>query len=308
MGAQGFQSPAVLQVLRTQFIFVPPRNRCCITHLENGRFTDDAMSSITSRNANLTLTGSEITRWVKQLVDALNKKTSILDFGPEFQFTEDDYHLFLGVNRTQFFEMFNFCRPHLHASRNRSAENALAILLIKLRLDLPQSVIALLFGVDSQQRVSETIKHVAETLDKVFVPQNLGYGHRSREELMEHDSDFFHEILETPPESLHKIVDATYLHIQQPSNHELQMKTFSMHKHYNLVKPSLTVCPDNYIEAVDGPSYCDYSNNDANVFQMILEKRGPGSLSSVLEEGDVFIFDRGLLLLLSFSEQLLHVC
>ncbi|OXA52003.1 hypothetical protein Fcan01_13830 [Folsomia candida] len=294
-GRKRVPDSANLQVLQRHYIFIPPKNRTCASHLENNQFTNEALIQITADKQSFELSGPDITKWIAQLLKHIDNKVTILDFGKNSHIKPEDYHLLLGVTRDQFLELLEICRHHIHSSSNRSVENALALFLMKMRLDLPQKVLALLFGIDGQQRVSETITRVAEVLDREFVPYNLGCGemHLNREMAESHDSEFYHRILDTPPKSLHVTCDATYLNIQKPSNFEVQRKTFSLHKFRNLVKPMLIVFADGYILDADGPWFSDFKNNDANILEKIVNRAGAGTLLILLQPGDVFILDRG---------------
>ncbi|OXA45584.1 hypothetical protein Fcan01_19479 [Folsomia candida] len=294
-GRKRVPDSAILQVLQRHYIYIPPKNRTCASHLENNQFTNEALIQITADKQSFELSGPDITKWIAQLLKHIDNKVTILDFGKNSHIKPEDYHLLLGVTRDQFLELLEICRHHIHSSSNRSVENALALFLLKMRLDLPQKVLALLFGIDGQQRVSETITRVAEVLDREFVPYNLGCGemHLNREMAESHDSEFYHRILDTPPKSLHVTCDATYLNIQKPSNFEVQRKTFSLHKFRNLVKPMLIVFADGYILDADGPWFSDFKNNDANILEKIVNRAGAGTLLILLQPGDVFILDRG---------------
>jgi hypothetical protein len=220
------------------------------------------MEHITANKSSFIMEGSNITTWIRTLVNALNQETNFIDFSIKTSFKSEDFELLLGVSKSEFLLLFEICRPHLHKSKNRCPENALALLLMKLRMDVSQKVLAFLFGIKSQESVSHTISHVAEILNTHYVPYHLGFQHLSREEAKAHDSNFFHSILQTPPETLHLTMDATYLYIQKSSNHELQRKTYSMHKHRNLLKPMLTTLADGYILSSTGLWYTDGANND----------------------------------------------
>lgn len=284
---------AVLQVLRQLLIFIPSNNRICKKHVEFGRFTDDALRLIKSDRESFIMDGDAITKWMKTLVSISNSQSCIMDFSKNSQFKTEDFMLLLGVTKSQFLEIFEKCKKYLYDSKNRSRENALAILLMKLRLDLSQAVLALLFGFKSQASVSSTISKVAEVVDKHYASLHVGYEHITREEALTHTSEFFHQILQTPTDSLHLTIDGTYIDIQKPSNFELQRQTYSLHKHKNLVKPVMTIFDDGYIYSPDGIWFCDAKNNDSSILNKILDENGPNSMRSIMEEGDSVLGDRG---------------
>lgn len=160
-----------------------------------------------------------------------------------------------------------------------------------MRLNLSQHVISFLFGINSQPTVSKIIKAVVSALEKKFVPQFTGFGHIERDELLsEHMTKFHRKILKLASDRLIFILDGTYFYIQKPSNHDLQRKTFSMHKHRNLLKSMLVVCPDGYILAAEGLYYADGHNNDSFILKNMLKK---SDILSKIQEGDALILDRG---------------
>ena len=83
------------------------------------------------------------------------------------------------------------------------------------------------------------------------------------------------------------IFDGTYIFVEKSGNFSFQRATFSGHKHQNLIKPMLAVCPDGFIAAVWG-GYPG-SINDASIMSEILQK----NIWTNLQVGDVFIVDRG---------------
>jgi len=92
------------------------------------------------------------------------------------------------------------------------------------------------FAMASQSCVSEAIESVAEALTANFVPKHLGFAHMSREKMLEHVPKFTSTVLETNPDQLVAVMDGTYLFIDRPSDFALQRKTYSTHKHRNLIK------------------------------------------------------------------------
>jgi hypothetical protein len=266
-------------------IFIPRTNRVCSSHLNDGIFNDQAISMIHANKKHFLMEGDEITEWIKKLVNSMDNKPIIMDFSRETNFKSEDYELLLGVKKDQFFELFSICKPHLHASKNRKKENALAVLLMKMRLDVSQNVLALLFGFSSQARVSDTISHVADILDKNYAIHHVGFGHLTRDEALQHNSGFFHAIIKTPPESLHLTVDGTYIDIQKSSNFVLQRETYCTWKKKNLVKPVMMIFDDGYILDANTIWASDNYNNDASILKKLLEKEGRKSLRSILHEG-----------------------
>jgi hypothetical protein len=274
-------------------IFIPRTNRVCGIHLNDGLLTDQALTMIKANKQHFMMEGDEITSWIKKLVNSLDNKSTIMDFSRDSNFKSEDYELLLGVTKDEFFELYSICKPHLHSSKNRNKANAVALLLMKLRLDLSQKVLALLFGISSQPRVSQTISHVAEVLDKYYVVHHVGFGHITREQALSHNSGFSHAILQSPQDSLHLTIDGTYIDVQKSSNFVLQKETYCTWKKKNLVKPTMIIFDDGYIYDANKMWASDNLNNDASILKKILEKEGEKTLRSILHEGmyiNIYLF------------------
>ena len=115
---------------------------------------------------------------------------------------------------------------------------AVAVFLAKLSLGLSNRVLAVLFNLENKRVVSHIKNQVRKALIKSFVPYRLGLKHITRETAIEQHQTAIAAILHTnKPNQLCIIADTTYLFIQKSSNNQLQGKSYSMHKHRNLVKP-----------------------------------------------------------------------
>lgn len=155
---------------------------------------------------------------------------------------------------------------------------------------MKQEMIAFNFST-TQQVVSSTIAAVSAALEEHFVPKHLGYYHITREDaLQKHSIKLTSKVLNQPEDRLCLIADCTYNYIEKPSDFELQRKTYSLHKHRNLLKPLYIVLPSGYILEAAGPYFCDANNNDAANIRHHYEN---SDLLLFLEEEDFFIFDRG---------------
>jgi hypothetical protein len=228
------------------------------------------------------------------------KATTIpLDFSSS-GLPEDKYEVLLGFTKANFEILLKFCSPYMRNTTTRSVRSALALFLMKLRLDIPQNVLAVLFGIDHQSTVSSIIDSVSSVLDKEFAPFSLGfdkmpdgtYMNMSREEaISKHNRKLFHELFNVPDDKLFFIIDGTYLYIQKPGNYDEQKLTWSVHKKRNLVKPMMICLSSGHVIAVPGPYYTNGRNNDASILNSLLK---PGkALEEFVQEGDCFILDRG---------------
>jgi len=118
-------------------------------------------------------------------------------------------------------------------SHVRSVRVAVAAFPAKLRLGLSKRVLAVLFNLENKRAVSHINNQVRKALMKDFVPYHLGLKHITRQTAIA-------TILHTnKANQLCVIADSTYLFIQKSSNNQIQKKSYSMHKHRNLVKPMI---------------------------------------------------------------------
>ena len=106
-------------------------------------------------------------------------------------------------------------------------------------------------------------------------------------------------------------MDGTYLFVQKSSDNVFQRRSYSMHKHRNLVKPMIITatvsecsidlyCNDptpygigrGYLLSVSGAFLADGKNNDASIAESILKNKEENILGW-LEEDGVIVVDRG---------------
>jgi hypothetical protein len=212
----------------------------------------------------------------------------VLDFDDE-SISDHEFKMLTGLSKQNFEKIYRICSPYLRDSKNRTSRNALAIFFVKLRLNISQEVIAVLFGFPNQERVSETFNTVMEILYEKFVPLYLGFQHISRQEAKRHQSAFITGLHEIPEEALGLALDGSYLYIEKPSDFEAQRIFWSMQKLQCLVKPMMISFMDGYL--LDMPKCFPGKDNDATILEKLLEK--PNGLMSFVKGGDYFFVDKG---------------
>jgi len=291
---------ARVQMYKETGIRIPKNNRCCKSHLANKRFTPEVLKEKIILTEDTNMDSEEISEWIADLTGLAFKKGPLIDFEYNSDLTEEDYQILTGYSKVDFDVIMGYCKS-LHSSINRSKRNAVAMLLIQLRLNLSQKMICLLFGIQKQERVSATLEAALSALEKDFIPKYLGLSHITREELLEkHSVPAFDKLLlsrvddeEGAPledKRLQLIFDATYLYIQKPKDLEFQRRTYSQHKSRNLLKPMMVVTSTGYIVDATELYFADYGNNDASILNHMM-KTTP--LLNLFEIGDHAIVDRG---------------
>lgn len=129
----------------------------------------------------------------------------------------------------------------MHNSRVRSIRVALAVFLLKMRLGLSNRVLSSLFHLKSKRVVSRIVHETANALLKDFVPYHLGFQHIDRKTVLQnHQTTIASQLMCDQDDQVVVVMDGTYLFVQKSSNNEFQRRSFSMHKHRNLIKPMIT--------------------------------------------------------------------
>ncbi|CAC5386297.1 unnamed protein product [Mytilus coruscus] len=205
---------------------------------------------------------------------------------------EEDYQRLTGLTRNQFEAVANTVTD-LRKSEIRSVKTCLAILLVKLRTGLSNSILAILFSLEIHQ-IQRTTHAARSSLMKSFVPSFFGFQH------MSHDK--FTRDLTTPTartlfadnqqDTEILVLDGTYIYLQKSPHHHFQKQTYSMHKGRSLVKPMVIVATDGYIPNVLGPYYADGHNNDASIIKHAF-KTNADEINTWMHEDDVMVVDRG---------------
>jgi len=162
---------------------------------------------------------------------------SLLDFGPNGSVPSEAYEKLLGVSVCNFLELHDYVCLKMRNTRRRSTHNALAIFLMKLRLNLSHHFLAVLFGNRlNKQRISDVIASVREVLVEKFCPRYIGFQCMTRDEyICNHHTAISEQLLQSKGKAIF-VIDGTYLYIQKSKNYMLQRRTYSMHKYRNLVK------------------------------------------------------------------------
>jgi len=137
-------------------------------------FVFQALKSIEVNKIGILMSEAELGRWILDLTK--DASWILLDFSSA-DFSMEDHQSLLGMSKEDFNDLHRICHGWIHNSANRSSKNALGIFLMKLRLNIPQKVIGILFGIENQSTVSDTIDTVSRVLDEHFVPSFLGYDH-----------------------------------------------------------------------------------------------------------------------------------
>ena len=165
-------------------------------------------------------------------------------------------------------DQFNNLLSNLTSMRNscvRSIRVALTIFLVKMHLGLSNKVLASLFHLRNKCPISRIVHNTAEALLKDFVPYHLGFQHIDRKTVLEnHQTSLASQLMAHGDDQVIVVMDATYLFVQKSSNNQFQRRSFSMHKHRNLIKPMITTATVS-ISALARDIYCTLKKTYSNM-------------------------------------------
>ncbi|KAF2899376.1 hypothetical protein ILUMI_06798 [Ignelater luminosus] len=181
------------------------------------------------------------------------------------------------------------CGLALRSLKNRSQREALFMLLMVLTKNVTRDIVGGAFEM-KQSLVSRSIESATMTRLSQFVPNNLGCQHKTRIQIQNHTVPVFNEVFGQPPTSVPIVFDCTYVYIEKPQDHELQKKTWSVHKNSNLYKVMIRCLSDGYILVADGQYFADENNNDATILKLMLKKP---LMLSFFQPRDYVVVDRG---------------
>lgn len=212
---------------------------------------------------------------------------SILNFENIENMIDSQCHYWTGLTIINFLAMFNSV-PQLQ-TLCRKAKTALGMYLVKLRTGESMARMASIFLI-GKGTVSTYIKKVRDCLSENYVPLHLGINHITRAGISARNLLIPQGLFGTEENNPIIIVDGTYIYIQKSTNYLYQKKTWSLHKHQNLVKPLLMVACDGHIIEAFGPYAA--SASDADIMKMLFQN--PESpVRSYFRQNDIFILDRG---------------
>lgn len=271
-------------------IFLSSGTRSCSEHLENGVFSTEAKKKIHKQSkSGGYFKPADISKMLKSL--SKSSRSNLIDVETG-KMSDADYKLLFGVNKINFEDIFSTIKGHLNNTAKRSARNALAIFLAKLRLGVSQKILAYLFGIKSQRKVSAIISRVTSLLMTHFVPMHLGFNGKDRNTfLAENKVELVTKLFDVPDNSAALFLDGTYLFIQKSKDHRFQKRSWSLHKNRNLLKAMMVVMPNGRILFADGLYFADYKNSDSDILRHMLAQ--PEGLASFVKPGDHLIVDRG---------------
>lgn len=281
---------AVTQAFVERQIFISSKNRCCVKHLCGDYFTKDALFALKAVSNSTFLNRTDIYCLLER-VRQLCKSSGKLNFDVPVGFTDEDYVRLTGVTQSQFDNLLS-CLSSLRCTAVRSDRTCVAVLLVKLRTGLSNSILGTLFSL-SKCQIQRAVHAARMALCEHFVPSHLGFNHISHHDfVINHTTPLARKLFSDNETSAIIVLDGTYIYIQKSASHTLQRKTYSIHKGRPLVKPMMVVGSDGYILSMLGPYYGGHKNNDAAITKHAILHNSE-NINHWLCQNDVLVVDRG---------------
>ena len=286
-----------------QGIFIPVGARCCKRHIKEQNILLDDRSKMKITSNETELDPKEIKDLLSDVRAEACKKKAGLDFDDPTSLNDDDYYNLTGITKEQFGDLSDYL-CNVKYSQSRSPRTCLALLLCKLRCGMSHKVLQTLFQMPSKMSVSRAMNTARKSLMTYFVPKYLGFQHISREDFIkDHTRPLVQEVLANGENVAAVVLDGTYIYIEKSANYSFQRHTFSGHKYRSLVKPMMVVGTDGYILSVLGPYLSNGKNNDASILKHMI-KGNAEEMLTWLQEGDLFVVDRGFRDSIEFLESI----
>lgn len=185
------------------------------------------------------LSGTEMNNFFQELRERINDKSRTV-FDDINAFSDDEFSVISPITKLQFEEIFTFCVPiSVNDTFRYISKKDLLLFLTKMRHNLSDEFLKVIFKYSNRQAVSLAISLVRKSLMLQFVPNNIGLYSITREDYIRNYVTPFSNVLYNPNLNESKailIVDASYSYMEKSSNFKTLRQSFSVHKghHVNL--------------------------------------------------------------------------
>jgi hypothetical protein len=205
-------------LLFSRNIWIPEGARCCSGHLvghQLSREAIDATKPFAIRHQELN--SSDVQLLLNKSQKLFENEQKRFNFDDPRALTDDEYPLLTSLSRKDFNEFVEIISSsNIRNSCNRSVRSAIGIYLCKLRLGLSNRLLACMFELPDKRTVSRIIDSARQAILKNFVPYNLGFGHITRQDVIDHHTTTIARELMCGGNSNTAIlvIDGTYIYIQ----------------------------------------------------------------------------------------------
>lgn len=287
-------------VFYARCLIVKPGTRACAHHFDsNSKLLETSIDSISVESKTTILSARLISRYLQEIHKHRPPRSVYWEhFRVAKKVPEDVCKDITGFDSSEFQRLVQFVKQNgtMRDNKNRTVSQAMAVFLYRLKSGVAQNEVRRLFGLKSRQRVSDYFISVLKALHTNMVPKFFGLGHLTREELYSHMTDAAKVLCEKVwknPNAMITIYDGSYFYIQKSGDHEYQRRTYSEHKHKNLLKPFLMVAPDGYIVGSFG-LYLGKDNDAKIMNDLFFENKDIAQkMKQLIKPGDILTVDRG---------------
>ena len=210
--------------LFTRNVWIAEGARCCPEHLVDRRLTTEAANAIRPSSIRFQqLSSSDVQLLLSQSQMLHERSGKRLDFDDPRSLSNDEYRVLTSLSREDFDDLIKkISYSGIRNSSNRSIRTAVGVFLCKLRLGVSNRTLACLFQLSDKRLVCRIIDSARQAISQDFVPNNLGFNHITRREVIDHHTTTIARQLMCGGDSDTAIivVDGTYIYIQVRAVHQ----------------------------------------------------------------------------------------
>ena len=205
-------------VFFTRNIWIPEGARCCPHHIVHRRLTKQALDLVKPLSIRYEEWNSGQIEVLLQKFRNLYNGRKRFNFDDPWDLSDDTCSALTSLSRDEFdqlVETVSSCSDARNSSQ-RSIGTAIGIYLCKLRLGLSNRLLLIMFDLPDKRAVSRIINSARQALKVYFTPRNLGFGHVTRQCIIDrHTTTISRQLMcDGGNDTAILVVDGTYIYIQ----------------------------------------------------------------------------------------------
>ncbi len=205
-------------LLFTRNIWIPEGARCCSSHLIDRQLKRAALDQIKPFSIRQQeLDSSDVHLMLSKSQKLFENEKTRFSFDNPRDLSDDEYRLLTSLSRDEFNDLVDIISSStIRNSSNRSIRTAIGVYLCKLRLGVSNRFLASMFHLPDKRAVSRTIDSARQAILKTFVPNHLGFGHVTRQDVIDrHTTTIARELMCGGSSStVIVVIDGSYIFIQ----------------------------------------------------------------------------------------------
>ena len=197
-------------------IDIPAGFRCFKGHTVDDHLSREAFLPLQPyKLENRSVSRQNLMKMLQSYRERVNSKR-YLDFDDYLCMTDVDYTKFTGLTRAHHTRLLSYIpSTTLKNTVMRSAQSAVACLLMKLKHGVTNSILTSIVSITNKRQMSHIISSARIALAQHFVPHNLGLEHLTRQDVIDKHMSLIASRLLTEGQDLYlHVLDGTYLNIQ----------------------------------------------------------------------------------------------